>query len=511
MIEERAPRRRMRSIGLLAAGLAAMMAAPVSTPALAQADELRAVPAAECGADDRTETMQGRTTLAERFAPGEAQAFNCNLVLKGHFPGEGAGWGMNAVGNCVYLSTYRDDRRSPLLQNPGTAVLDVSDSANPRLVTMLTSPAMQNVNESLEPSRDGRLLFGNAYPFNQETEHPIELYDISDCTNPKLLSSVVLPSLRVHGGAFSPDGTIYYGASCCGPYKGWDGPPSALYAIDVSDPANPKEITRWIPDDANWSTHWLSLSPDGKRIYLSLIENAGFRTAQANGIVILDVSDIEARAPDAQFKVVNDMLWDDTGFGEYNLNFTKDGRTYVLHTDMTGSQGFPGGVGSPSTCIEGVVSWGYARVIDVTDEQNPQTVLRLPLEVQMPQNCADIAYDPVLQGGYSAAFCDLDSMVDPKMMACGYMEAGLRVFDIRDFGAAKEIGYFKPAATRTDPKPASPHLVNGQFPINTADSVVVPRFRDGGREIWFNAMDNGFMTVRFSDAFIAANAALFAQ
>src|SRR5690242_17488145 len=64
----------------------------------------RLVPGASCGAQDRTETVQGQITLAERALP--AKAYNCNLELVGQFEGEGADAGLQVLGDCAYYSIH---------------------------------------------------------------------------------------------------------------------------------------------------------------------------------------------------------------------------------------------------------------------------------------------------------------------------------------------------------------------------------------------------------------------
>ena len=65
------------------------------------------IPKASCGPQDRTEAVQGQTTLAERFSPGPARAYNCNLELIGQFEGEGAAFAFEIFkGDCVYYSTW---------------------------------------------------------------------------------------------------------------------------------------------------------------------------------------------------------------------------------------------------------------------------------------------------------------------------------------------------------------------------------------------------------------------
>src|SRR5262249_26303598 len=152
-------------------------------------ETLRAVPKATCGPSDKPEKVQGQVTMAERFAPGPAKVFNCNLELVSQYKGDGSGWGMIAIGDCVVMSTFRNDRLPAKLQNPGAVLLDLADSSKPRLIKILDSGAMNNVNESLDFSPSRKIMFGNVYQLNAETEFPIDLYDMSDCRNPKLLSS----------------------------------------------------------------------------------------------------------------------------------------------------------------------------------------------------------------------------------------------------------------------------------------------------------------------------------
>jgi hypothetical protein len=62
-----------------------------------------AVPKADCGPNDRTETgLQGQTTLAERFSGLAELGFNCNLELVGQFAGEGASWQFAWFDDCGY-------------------------------------------------------------------------------------------------------------------------------------------------------------------------------------------------------------------------------------------------------------------------------------------------------------------------------------------------------------------------------------------------------------------------
>src|SRR5690606_6141818 len=99
---------------------------------------------------------------------------------------------------------------------------------------------------------------------------------------------------------------------------------------------------------------------------------------------------------------------------------------------------------------------------------------------------------------------------------CGFFEAGLRVFDIRNPAEPREIAYFKPRAWWTEPRLASFYPVflasgpqTGSAKVHTADAVIFPHFANGGREVWFNAFDGGFYAVKFSDELLEREAELF--
>ena len=102
------------------------------------------------------------------------------------------------------------------------------------------------------------------------------------------------------------------------------------------------------------------------------------------------------------------------------------------------------------------------------------------------------------------------------MLACGFQNGGLRVFDIRDLSRPKEIAYFKPPAVRKALLPGSGSWA--QAVDRTYDKISgfarfkkVPANGTRGREmqIWFVSDGNGFQVVRFSDAFTAAHKDLF--
>lgn len=478
------------------------------------------VPKASCGPQDRTESVQGQTTLAERFSPGPSKAYTCNLELVGQFEGEGTSFDLEVFGHCAYYSTAPN----PQMRHPGVAVLDVSDPRHPKATAYLNSPAMLDAVESLEIDPTRKLLLANKPPTTSAA--PFDIYDLSaDCRHPVLKSSRALPGMMSHGGQFAANSRTFYGASIYtylliskGPADSTAPPPSAVFAIDPSNPSNPRGIATWIPPKKEWRTHSVSVNKDGTRAYVAVTRDPWDYPAKArrpNGLAILDISDIQARRPNPQFRLISTLFWDDTHAAQFTRPVTIQGQPYLIFTDLMGAIGIerPPRAGA---CNSGEPGHGFARIIHIGDEQHPKTVSKLMLEVHDPSKCEKVIHDPTVFGGYGTSGCDVDNDENGKLLACGYFEGGLRVFDIRNPLHPREVAYYKPPARRTETRPGSPiptFKTALQFPgfqkDHTADAVIFPKFRKNGEEIWFNSFDNGFQVVRFTDRFQASHSELF--
>src|SRR5262249_43963060 len=126
-----------------------------------------------------------------------------------------------------------------------------------------------------------------------------------------------------------------------------------------------------------------------------------------------------------------------------------------IFTDEGGSDGR----GIAASCMRGLPPYGFARIIDISDETRPRIVAKLMLEVHDPDNCPITLLDPADVGGgtvnYSAHYCAVDAVSNPTMLACSYRYSGIRVFDIRNPYRPREIAYYKPPAMRTAFLPGS--------------------------------------------------------
>jgi hypothetical protein len=448
------------------------------------------VPRAECGSGDRVETgLQGQTTVAERFSGASSKAYNCNLELVGQFQGEGASWQMAAFDTCAYYDTAN----RPEQQHKGVVVVDVSDPRHPVASAYLDARSMWDPWESLKVNVPRKLLAAVQSDGGRGEQPGFAVYDISDCRHPVLKSSVDLSAaVKGHAGHFSPDGRTYYGAQ----FR------VGTYPIDVNNPAEPKLLGVYPGQDGLGMPHDLSLNAAGDRLYTA---QAGGQitggTMLSNGLVITDVSDLQARRPNAQPKVIATLFWKDGTIAQMTERVQINGHPYLIFTDEAGS----GGVreGAKAACAQNLPPFGFARIIDIADEKNPRIVSKLMLEVDDPANCAAVQPDEGFADifGYSSHYCTPDDPQNASYLACSYFEAGLRVFDIRDPYRPKEIAYYKPPAKGSTMPPGASKLssVRPNRATDWTSSNIGWRRNGDELHLWFTSHDNGFQVVRFSN------------
>lgn len=457
------------------------------------------VPKATCSTGDRVEPgLQGQTSLADRTSGASTQAYNCNLQLVGQIQDQGAEWQVTWFNDCAYFGTYNNPNKA----NPGVVVVDASDPTKPTITTRLTARAMIDPWESLKVNEPRKLLGatkGPGFGPSQPTDRQFAFYDISqDCKHPTLLSDVDVPGHTGHAGDWAPDGMTYYGTGAGG---------TGFTAMDVTDPKNPKFIWHGAGDINE--THDISISNDGNRAYLTHWGNfVPFGLPGPNGLVILDTSQINKRAANPpQPPKVGELYWTDGGVAQQTIPVTWGGKPYIIFTDETGV-GYDAdpAVARKNVCTQGLPPFGFARIIDISDETHPQLAAKLMLEVNDPANCAaanaDYPTDTASLDfyGYSAHYCTPDTRTDPRILACGYWGAGLRVFDVRDPYKPKEIAYYKPPAQGTKTLYGSSLWNDYGGKLRTTDRVSANvRLRTIGSDsyLWFAGQDNGFMIVKF--------------
>jgi hypothetical protein len=492
------------------------------------------VPKATCGADDHPETaLQGQVPAALRAAG--FQGFNCNLQLVGQSRGDGANWQTTEFRDehhhvCAYHGTsFSSVNRTHL----GVPVIDVSDPDSPTPTGYLTSISMLDPWESLK-ANEARQLLGADNGHNGAGGPEVDIYDISgDCRFPQLLASVAvgkadgstgLPRPVIgHEGSWAPDGLTYYGGDLFYSYTLPDGTTKGsgqYYAVDTTDPTHPSLITAWttnipgspsaIPGLQSTTVHGLSISDDGKRGYFvsegEVFTNPADLTNPAipatNGLLIYDLSEIQARAPNPHVRLVSKLLWKDGSAAQHTIPVKIDGRPYVIFVDEGGSAGLTSPAQFQTACAAGQPPFPMARIIDIRDETKPKIVSRLALEVHDPANCAKVQPDLVGLSvfTYGSHYCSVDNKHHATTLACGYFNSGIRVFDIRNPRRPKEIAYYNPAGvTAASPGsthysfvPGGPDWCSAQVHLHAPDG-------HGPATLWTTCQDNGLLMLKFEN------------
>ncbi len=486
----------------------------------------------ECGPGSRPEAgLEGLQTAAERFSA--PQSYTCNAELVGQAL-TGSSWGGAVVDTCVYLSRTIDPPTGyagpPPAKGSGTAVVDAADSRNPKILEYMASQTMLEPNESLAASASRKLLAGiNPYFVYDDvrtanlSDSNFEIYDVANCRKPVLKGTLTLPHVRSHGGYFAPDGRTFYLTSFTGNIPSTDRTPSnnkwrvgsktdALVAIDVSDPAHPRELLRWmVPTDVG-AAHHLSISVDGNRAYLNLFgRQLGSSVPDASGIAVVDISALQARKPNPQVSVLGRRVWTDAGPLQGSVEVLVKGRPYVF-ASTTGQGGNTYQVpGTRGKCPSDTTTFGYISVLDLRDVRNPTRAARIMLESSLPANCEKVTSDPVATAG-QPGFCAVDDQHDAKVLACGYGSAGLRVFDIRNPLQPREVADDEPPSSTGPSRPGShfrrsaPRSGPGVHADSTVRALAVRRDRG---EIWFMSHENGFQVVKVTDWMKTRNPGLF--
>jgi hypothetical protein len=472
------------------------------------------VPKAKCGPHDKVETgLQGQVPAALRAAG--FKGFNCNLELIGQSRGDGANWQTTQFRERSHGHSRKKERvcgyhgtASPTLSLPGrptatlgVPVLDLTDLSNPTPTVHLQTTSMLDPWESLKVNERRQLLAADNGQ-NGGGGPEVDIYDISDdCRFPQLLASLpvgtgsdgglVAPVIG-HEGSFAPDGLTYYGGDLSN---------QQYYAVDVSNPTEPKLLSTWKPGIAN--VHGMSISDDGKRGYFVILGFGAGLTDPAvpptNGLQIYDLSDIQARKPNPQAKLISSLLWKDGSGAQHTINVKIRGKPYVIFVDEAGSGGFSSQAQREAACAAGLTPYPMARIIDISNEKKPRIVTRIMTETHDPANCSKTLPDLVGLSifTYGTHYCSVDNRHHATTLACGMFNSGIRVYDIRDPERVKEIAYYNPAGTTT-PSTGSNHNLGGNWKAGGADWCAAQVHLDADKgTLWTTCQDNGVLTLKF--------------
>jgi hypothetical protein len=212
------------------------------------------------------------------------------------------------------------------------------------------------------------------------------------------------------------------------------------------------------------------------------------------------VSDIQARKANPQIREVSRFLWNDGGQMQHTIQMKVAGKPYVVAVDEAGVGGNSTN-GWTAACNQGITPYPMARIIDVSTETAPKLTSRLALEIHDPANCTKTLPDLVglTSFTYGSHYCSVDDKAEATILACGYFNSGIRVFDIRNPAAPREIAYFNPAGLKTV-SPGSNHTANRGFVLGGPDWCSAQIHLDKVKgELWTSCHDNGALALKFTN------------
>ena len=421
---------------------------------------------ADCGPGSRPAPgLQGRVA-----ADVPDDGYVCNAALVSH-EGRAGGFKVerfvdDAGRQCAYYDTtllFPVQAIQQLQdQATGVAVVDMTDPAHPVRTETLRTPAMQTPHESLVLNEKRGLLVA---VMGNPAAGPgfVDVYDLNaDCRRPRLESSLPV-GLLGHESGFAPDGNTFYATSLFN---------DTITAVDLTNPKLPLPLGVY-----EYPSHGFALSNDGNRGYVAALNE---------GLVVVDTSEIQAREPDPQMPEISRLDWPYRSVPQINIPVTIGGRPYLVEVDEfaadeEGNYDFEGN--APNV--------GAARIIDISDERAPTVVSNIRLQVNQPKYRDQIGGDPGASNplqGYAAHYCGVPRQEDPPIVACSFIASGLRVFDIRDPYAPREVAYFV-----APPAPSPVAAERSNFAMSK------PAFDAARRTVWYSDGNSGLYAVRLTN------------
>ncbi len=464
------------------------------------------------GPGDKPEPIQGGVLGSERQGPDGFQGHWCGARKVGQHAlyNRGSFGDLQVIvddrGHCAYAS-MRDPSN---LNDPttGTVVLDISVASTPKDVQILRTPAMIRAYSALEipmsraTGRPGNLMAGAFKDFGPNGTNPLDLYNVSgDCLTPQLLSSSNTASGN-HDGWLTPDGKTYYGVPFGGPDIRVDPTRIDFHVTDVSDPKNPKPLLNWnrlqLPADVyarvkeTRNFHDVSSNEAGTRIYLALYGSGSC----ANGLVILDSTDVAERRPNPRLGYISFLSWCDqqidSDFGDGSSASThateyivhENGKEYIVSTD----EGSALGGSASGACAQRT----YSRIVDISDERNPRVVGTFKPDANKPANCSVNTATNTIAG--MVHYIGFDDRYSTRLVVYASATQGMRFVDIGDPEHPKEIAYYvkeRHVAENAAPAALFPNFTTGSSPLTGTDFTRPDPRYESENCFWYTGWNQG--------------------
>jgi hypothetical protein len=332
----------------------------------------------------------------------------------------------------------------------GFTVLDVADPSRPRPVKFIAAPPNTRTHH-LQTAGDLMLVvcgadiptigrynpsvsyyeqsFAGGLKGKAEFAAGLKVYDISRPAEPREIGFLEIPGIGLNRLWYTGGRYAYLSAHM-------DGFTDHILVIaDMSDPTKPTIAGRWwLP--GMWAAGGEKPSWSGKRValhHMLVTGPYGYAAWRDGGFTLLDVSD------PARIRLVSRLNTSPPFPGGTHTILPLPGRQMCAMLDE--ANGF--------ACAKGL---SYTWLLDMRSPENPVPISTLPTPAEQQWCRPGEKFGP-----HNLYENRPDAFVSEDLLFATYLNAGLRVFDIRNSFAPREIASFvPPPPTRIlDPRPGS--------------------------------------------------------
>lgn len=349
------------------------------------------------------------------------------------------------------------------LFHSGWSIVDVTDPSTPELVRFVEGPSNTMTKQiqvadgkmvtALERPKSGAGVPGGPkFDPSDSYKAGVAIWDVAtDPTDPQLLSEHLIGGRGTHRN-FYPGGDYVY---CCASPEGWEptredptvDPVKNFYlsVLDISDPESPVEVGEWMAPGQDPDS---DVEPETSYFHgpAYVEEDRAYLSYGRAGMVVLDVADPTEPTLVTQLRF--------GPLGSYNGTHSA---VPVPGTDLVA-------VNSEAVSEETPLEregdpLQYTFLVDVSDERDPGFVGRTPVgprvvsSMPTPVPGAALDYDTYHEKpGWFGPHNQHHPRGEPARLQSSeflfvtYFNGGLRVFDISEPLAPREVGYYVPTA-----------------------------------------------------------------
>jgi hypothetical protein len=334
---------------------------------------------------------------------------------------------LSVVGERWYLFTGH-------LWHRGWSVLDVTDPSAPELVSTIPGPA--NTWSAQVNVADGLLLGGLAripprWGGDQSAGHDEAalLVDVRDPTAPRELATIGLGGTGSHRNFWAGGRYAYLAANAR------DHAHYLLIVVDVEDRSAPREVGRfWLPGQGPGEARPTAEAGVSLHGPAYVVGDLAYLAYGGAGMVILDVADPTAPRLVSRWSPSPPFLGGLFGMGVHTVRPLVGRGLAVVN-----------GEAHEERCREAMT---FAGIVDVSDPERPWLVSMLPQPIP-PEGLGYRSYCD--KGGrfgphnQHLAQGQPDLQDDPDTVHLTWFNAGLRIYDVADARAPREVARFVPA------------------------------------------------------------------